>query len=121
MLAPPFRKALENEGSRAILGVLAESGEGIRYSEVRTNLAGNKSLDHPEKFQRALRLLLNTGLVQSRAMPKKSRPPGVGRAVILEASVLGKILWRYEQLKPELLKQAADEYGVELDQFELLV
>src|SRR5687768_5348426 len=103
MLAPPFRKALENEGSREILSLLVNSEGGMRYSEVRSNLAEKRIADHPQKFQRALRLLLNAGLVQARTPSKKNRQPGAGRVVMLEASVLGKILWRYEELKPEAL------------------
>ena len=121
MLLPPFRKALENQRTRALLGLLAEAEHGLRYSEARSQMDENGVASHPEEFRRALRALTNAGIVQARTVPKKDRAPGQGRTVILEASVLGKVLWRYEQLKPEALRQAAEECGVELDQLQVMV
>lgn len=121
MLLPPFRRALDNERTRALLGLLADADQGMRYSEARAWMADKGIATHPEEFQRALRTLTNAGLVQARTLRKSERAAGQGRVVMLEASVLGKVLWRYEQLKPEALRQAAEEMGVEVEQLQVMV
>ncbi len=120
MLPTVYGKVLHSARPRAILEALAQSDGGVRYSEARKRLEVQGLVHHPEEFQRALDQLMNAGLVQGRALPKKQRPANDKRPiVILEASLIGKILWRYESLKEDALAQAAQEFGVTIEQLHL--
>ena len=120
MLPNVYGRALQSARPRALLEALAQADGGVRYSEARKRLEVQGLVKHPQEFQRALDQLMNAGLVQGHTIPKKKRPANDGRpVVILEASLIGKILWRYETLKGDALAQAAEEFGLSVDQLNL--
>jgi hypothetical protein len=120
MLSTVYGRVLQSARPRALLEALAQSDGGVRYAEARKRLEMQGLVKHPQEFQRALDQLMNAGLVQGHALSKKQRPANDARpVVILEASLIGKILWRYEALKQDALAQAAEEFGLTVDQLHL--
>jgi len=117
MLPDNYGRALQSARPRALLEVLAKADGGVRYSEARKRLEVQGLVTHPQEFQRALDQLMNGGLVQGHAIPKGHRPANDARPVVmLEISLLGKVLWRYENLKQDALAQAVGEFGLTVDQ-----
>jgi hypothetical protein len=118
MLNNVYGRILNTPRPRALLEALATAGGGVRYAEARKRLELQGLAKHPQEFQRALDTLMHAGLVEGRVLPKGERTDS-RRRVLLEATLLGKVLWRYETLKIDALEQAAGEFGVTVEQLQL--
>lgn len=117
MLSTACGQILLSARPRAILEAMSQADGSVRYSEVRKCLQAQGLVKHPQEFQRALDQLMNAGLVAGRSIPKRQRPANDARPVVmLEVSLLGNVLWRYEMLKQDALTRAAGEFGLTVDQ-----
>lgn len=101
---------------RALLGALAQARGRVRFTEARRCLQVQGLVKGPQEVQRALDQLMDAGLVQACTIPKREGSADERPLVLVEASLLGRILWRYDSLMADALAQAAAEFGFTVDQ-----